>query len=355
MRPGPLSDVLASAFSYEVRAQSYLGGSLLSDDVPIAGGQLTWQGTQTIESGALAVSAWDRGHSWVPSTPRDPLARYGQELSFTAVIGAGERSWEIPLGRQVITDWSQDSGDVEVTVAGILNRTAEHRLPRPMVPLRGGTLVSELRRLMPGGIPVDISDDLVDRACPSSFEWNEDRLAAIYNLIDAWPALMLPDGFGGVRIVPDISGDDFTPALTYRDGEGGTVVSAPRSDTREQTYNYVVARAQSDDLDAKLVQAEAAVLDGELSINGAYGTVLRYFSSPALRTAAQCLAAARSVLEKSQRPARALTVTAPLDPRVELYDPVEVTYDGETSRGHVIGIVLPLVPGDMQLTVGMLP
>lgn len=354
MRSGPPTDLLASALGYRVEAESWLGADLLADDVPIAGGSFTFDtGTQVIESASLSVAALDHVRSWVPSVdPRHPLARFGQELLLTAVTFSDTREWRTPIGRVIIHDWKDDGADVDVEVRGLLHRVAEARLTRVATPSKDGTLESEFRRLMLGGIPVDVDAALVDRDCPSSFQWEEDRLAALFDLANAWPALIVPDGVGGVRLIPPLD-DTVTPVLTVTDGEGGVVVSAPRADTREQVYNGVIATSQRSEGTASQVRGEAWVTEGVYRADGPYGPVPRFFPSPLLGTTAQCEAAAASILAKSLRPSRVVDVTMPVDPRIESYDPMRVTYRGDTFDGYVIKGTLPVVPGDMTVTVGI--
>lgn len=355
MRAGLPTEVLAAGASYEVRAVSLLGAEVLASSVPLAGGSVTFDSTSdTIESGTVAVSVWADGRVWIPGAdPRHPLGKYGQQLFLTAVMTAGHLSASTPLGVFKIQDWGEDDSEVTVSIDGPLKAVQEARLTSPTAPRKDGTFTSELRRLMVAGVPVTIDPAVVDRDCPASFTWDEDRLAAVYDLIDAWPARLTPDGLGGLTVIPDLP-TTVTPVLTFENNaDDGTLVSAPRSDTREGIYNHVVARAQSDEADAPIVQGEAMITSGPYSVNGPYGDVPRFYSSPALETVAQCESAASSLLTTSLLRSRTVTVTTPVDPRVELFDPVQVARDGAVMLGYVLAITLPLVPGDMTLTVGI--
>lgn len=357
MKAGLPTNVLAAGASYEVRAVSLLGAEVLATQVPLSGGSITLDSTSdTIESGTAAVPVWADGRVWIPGAdPRHPLGRYGQQLVLTAVMTAGHLSASTPLGAFKIQDWGEDEGDVTVQIDGPLKSVQEARLTTPTAPRKDGTFVSELRRLMIPGIPLEVDAALTDRACPASFTWDEDRLSAIYDLVDAWPARMAPDGYGGMTIVPDLPSSTPTPVITFKDNaDDGTLVSAPRSDSREGIYNHVVARAQSDEADAPIVQGEAKITSGPYSVNGPYGDVPRFYSSPALETVAQCESAAASLLTTSLLRSRTVTVTTPVDPRIELFDPVRVVRDGATMIGYVLALTIPLVKGDMSLTVGII-
>ncbi|WP_062077668.1 hypothetical protein [Demequina globuliformis] len=354
MRAGAPTVIQAAAVGYRVRVDSYLGASTLAEDVRPSGGSYTFDTTrEDIESATLAFPAVAAGRNWTPgSNTQAALANYGQELTLNAIMHLGDERWVTELARVVNAEWTDGGGDIEVQAHGVLGRVAEDRFSTPQVPRRGGTLASEFRRIMPAGIPVDIDPALVDRACPSSFEWPEDRLAALYDIADTWPALIVPDGFGGVRLIPDLP-DTVTPTMTFTDGEGGTVVSAPRSDTRSGRYNHVIARAQSTESDAPLIQGEAFVTSGPFAVDGPYGRVTRFYTSPTLTSKSQCESAAASILKTSMRPARTVEATAAVDPRVEPYEPVEVIREGVRYLGYVIAGTFPTGPGDMRLTVSV--
>ena len=247
-----------------------------------------------------------------------------------------------------VSEVSAVSRDPIATSAASSLSTAAVRRFRSSAPL-----ASEFRRLMPGGIPV-IVDGPTDRDCPSSFAWDEDRLAALYDLADAWPARILTDGDGAVRVLSPLGG---TPdvVLTLTDGVGGVVMSAPQEDTRDECYNAVVARAASTDGPTRDgIWAEQRVESGPYAV-GTYGVVRRFYSSPVIETESQAQSAARAILEDAQRPSRTLRVTMPADPRPEIGDGVSVTFDGVTSEGWVLDVDLPLIgtSGAMTMTVGL--
>ena len=196
----------------------------------------------------------------------------------------------------------------------------------------------------------------MDRACPRSMEWGEDRIGALYEIADAWPARLREDEWGQVVLLPPLSGVP-VPVLSLSDGVGGTVVSAPDADSRAGGWNRVVARSSRDGVD---VQGLAEVSSGVRSVYGPYGAVTRFFSSPLLSSRLQCEAAAASLLAESSRRSRVLEVSMAPDPRLDLDDAVEVFTDRGTaweSRywGYVVGYDMPLtvVDGAGRVNVGV--
>jgi hypothetical protein len=581
---GPTTSVLATSARWGVEVASWQGEDLRAAAIPVASGTWSVDSTRQVpESLTLTVPPGSLDE-WVPGADMEhPLARYGQELDVTIVVTSadGLETWETAIGRAEIQEWTAgDPGDVEVSAVGILQRVADDRFPEPTSPSSGSTFVSEFRRLMTAGIPIEIDPGLIDRVVPEDFVWQEDRLSALYDLADAWPALIRVDSDGGVRLTPtlpsvtaltadlpaghdDVIGPPYTllrtnwaknpratntagtiwayqngtgevstgafitnaldgpvfgltsyrrsttttaktggssgiytrsatagpipggkagdvlraslyvrpsvtrdialsmtpklaaansgnartgtyitcpggkwtrlselittsaayddvqiwgvlpsgmpipvggtldatgaqleissaPAgpffdgetpdtgvtlydwvgavnasqstlsrasvieravvLTFTDGVAGTVVSAPRSDTRAESYNAVVARATSSDANLPAIQAHAQVLSGPMAVTGPYGPVRRFYSSPLLETYAQCVDAAKSLLVTSVLPSRTIVITHAADPRIELYDPVRAIRDGVAYDGYVIAYTLPLTVGDGEAT-----
>lgn len=361
MRDGAPDEVLAGTCGWEPKVSSWLGGAWLGD-VPILTGRVVASVTQrvperlTFSVARFDVLGEDPAFDWRPGAdPTHPLARYGQELQVSIVVSssAGPESWETRIGRYLITDWSDgDDGEVEVTAEGRLRRVADAKLTSPTQPGTGATLASEARRLLPPGMSAGFDSALVDRPCPAGMAWDDDRLEALQEIADAWPALLRTDEWGQVVFRRPLAAIP-APVLRIRDGERGTLVKAPRSDTRDGAFNEIVARSSASG--AEDVQAVARQLSGPMAVSGEYGPVTKTWSSPLVTTRAQAEASARSMLVSSLLPASSIPVVCAADPRVDLDDAVEVVRDGERTWGWVTGYDLPLTAtdGDMRVDVGV--
>lgn len=349
MRSGVREGALQSAVSWGAMVSSWLGGTVVADSVPVLSGRVSWsvknRVTSTLRMKVPRTSVEDgRTRDWRPSNPRDPLARYGQTLDVSLVVDGVL----IRLGRFLITDWSDnDDGSIDVTGAGQLRFAADDRLTEATAPRDDGTLKSEFVRLTPGYMSAQFAPSLVDRACPKTMEWDEDRLAALYEIADAWPARLREDSWGGITVLPPLP-EVPVPVVTLSDGENGTVVSASTSDTRDGAYNVFVVRSSKDGVDA---QAIAEVTDGPMNASGDYRPVPKFFSSPLFENAAQCLASAQTMRAESVRQSRVRQVTMAPDPRLELDDAVRLVVEKDSPTesdewGYVVGVDLPLTVND---------
>ncbi|UUE19319.1 hypothetical protein [Microbacterium sp. J1-1] len=337
MLDGAPDEVLAGACTWWPRVTSWLGGRMLAELVPVASGRITGDvGDDIIESLTMTVPRFaapapgENVIDWRPSSTDHALARYGQTLDVTIVVSSvitGE-TWETRRGRFQIKDWSDDdAGMISVKAESLLARPRDDKIKVLSSP--SGTFSSEARRLLPAGMGASFDPALVDRAVPASMAWAKDRLKNLQDIAAAWPALLRIDPWGQVAFrapLPKVP----VPILTLRDGLGGTLISAPRSDTRTGAYNDVIAAtASSDKAD---VQGVASVTGGPMSVNGDYGVVTKEWSSPLIENTRQADAAAATMLANSTRPALAIPARIVPDSRIELDDPVAVL---RGARGHM--------------------
>lgn len=354
MRAGPPSSVLAASASWRPMVSSWLGGSVLADELPVIGGKVTWTIGQQVQSSlSLTVAGVSvesgRTRRWRPSGPRDPLARFGQVLDVSVLV----EGVLVRLGRFQITDWNDsDGGRIEVHGAGMLQAVTDDRLVEATGPRDDGTLRSEFSRIAPGYITVQFDPTLVDRDCPKAMEFDEDRLNTLYEIADAWPARLREDSWGGITVLPPLP-EVPVPVITLTDGEGGTVIGAPTSDTREGSYNTFVARSSADGVDAFAV---VTVDGGPMDPTGEYRPVPKFFSSPLLENEDQCRAAAATMRANSVRQSRIRKVEMAPDPRIELDDAIELFTDRGTvleqrEWGYVTGVEMPLTVADGAMRV----
>lgn len=354
MRTGPSASVLAAAASWRPMVSSWLGGTVLADEIPVLQGKITWSVGQQVQSDlrlTVAGSSVEDGRTryWRPTEPTDPLARFGQVLDVSILVeGVITR-----LGRFQIADWADGAdGQIEVTAAGMLQAVADDRLTQATGPRDDGTLRSEFARLTPGYMSVQFDPALIDRDCPKAMEWDEDRLKGLYEIADAWPARLREDSYGGIVVLPPLP-EIPSPIATLSDGDGGTITRAPTHDSREGAYNVFVARSSANGVDAFAV---VTVADGPMNPDGEYHPVPKFFSSPILADEDQCRAAATTMRNNSVRQSRVRKVQMAPDARIELDDAVQLFVDKGKPRssrewGYVVGVEMPLTVSDGGMRV----
>lgn len=356
-----LDEILAGVCVWRSRVTSWLGGRMLAASVPIDSGRATAKAGEdipeklnlTVPRFAPLVEGGDN-IDWRPKATDHPLGKFGQELDVSIIITSVVTGavFEFRVGRYLITDWDDDDdGTVSVTAEGLQRRVKGAKLLTATSPT--GTFVSEARRLVPPGMGVSFDAELVDRACPAGMSWSRDRLKNLQEIARAWPALLRTDEWGQLRFKAPLPAVP-VPEHTIRDGQWGTLISAPRADSRTDSYNTVIVTATGGAGDD--VQGIAQITSGPMSVNGPYGAEVKEWSSDLLTSQAEATAAAQVDLDNSMRPAVVIPVRCAPDPRLVLDTAVSIDRgDDDPVWGWVTAYDLPLTvdDGDMRIDVGV--
>ncbi|GAA1065196.1 hypothetical protein GCM10009574_028090 [Streptomyces asiaticus] len=350
--------VVQGSYTMQVRAESWLGGQLLADNIPIAdGGENRDRSLNVPEQITLTVPRRDQGFDWDPGTdPAHPLAAFGQQLRIDYGVDVGNGIEWINRGWFLITESSTDGDTVSVSAAGLLTLIDEAALVAPFQPSSTDTLASVIRALAEPALTVSFDGGLTDRAVPFGMQWDSDRLGGITEVLDAWPAdaIVTEDGYLFIGPV----GDSGSPVLSLTDGTGGTVIRWQGSTSRDGAFNVVVAQGE----DTAGNQLVGVAYDTDPNSPFVWGgdfnplPVPYSYQSSLLTTVAQCRKAAASTLLRLRRTAsRKLAVTMVPHPGLTTGDIVSLTGAGLTGASCVIeSMSLPYSPGEQSLTVRVL-
>lgn len=335
------------------RVQSWLGGQLLADDIPVAAGTLEIDTSLPVpERITLSVPATG---TWLPDGPDHPLSWHGQRLRVRRGVVVGGQEHLVDLGWYRTEEAGPAAGDVvAVTATGLLEVAAEARFLQPLALPAGPSYAAAVRRVLAGLLPVAV-EGVTDRAVTARV-WEEDRLDALYELVDTWPARMRVDP-GGVLLVTAAHADTDPVVADIVDGEDGTLVQLTPAGSRQGVYNGYRASTIPAGDEAPL---RAIVVDRESGSptrwNGPYGRVPAFYASPLLQTTAQCSAAAATLLARSLSRAPTITVEAAPNLLLEPGDVARVRRGGYDVDARVVSQVLPLVAegGAMRLGLSVL-
>lgn len=362
MREGAPDALYEGVLQWTTKVSAWRGSELLADDIPLIAGVFTEDESREVPDRVeVTVPRWDKGFDFKPGTdPAHPLAAHGQELVVSVVVTSvvtGEEYLSL-MGRFQIQEWSEDTpGQVRVSALGLFCVLAADQIPSPLAPRPSGTFISEIRRLLPTGMGVDVADGVDDRAVPQTLEITDGRLKSVRDLAASIPARIFVDGRGQLRLEPSLPPIP-VPVLTYRDGHRGTVITVPSRGSRDGIFNRVIVRAtDTDGLGQNPVLAIVDKTTGPFAVDpDGYRVKSRIWSSPFVVTVDQATSAGREILEQSLRPGRVVRVEIAPDPRAQLGDAVEVFFDGKREVGYVIATQHPLTTGDGStfLDVGIL-
>jgi hypothetical protein len=351
--------VVQGSYQMGMRAEAWLDGQLVADNIPIADGSESRDRSLAVpEQISLTIPRRDQGYDWDPGTdPAHPLAAYGQQLRIDYGVDIGGQFEWVNRGWFLITESSTDGDTVSVSCQGLLTLIDEASLVAPFQPSTTDTLGSVLRALVEPALTCSFDGALTDRTVPLGMQWDSDRLAAVTEVLDSWAAdaSVTEDGFLFIEPVSD----DGSPVLSITDDRAtGTVVRWQGSTSRDGAFNVVVA--QGEDSAGNQIQGVAydGIGDSPYRYGGPFNPlpVPYTYQSSLLTTVDQCRKAAASKLKLLRRQAfRRLGVTMVPHPGLVPGDIVSVTGAGLTAAPCVIeAMSLPYSPGEMSLTVRVL-
>jgi len=339
-----------------IRCESWLDDTLLAADIPIINAtERNDAGVMVPERVTLTVPHHDGLTKYNPYFEDHPLAAYGQRLKIEVGldIGHGDVEW-IQRGWFLIQQSEPQGSVVNVTATGLLTLVHEARFSSPYNP--SGTFSATVSSLIEPALTAEFSN-LTDRNVPNSMAWDEDRLAGLKELIDAWPAEMIVDPQGVLQVSdPDTVNE--IPVATLTMAEGGTAIDISGSTTRDGAYTHVVARGY--DANGAIVQGVAFdTTTGALRYGGPFNSlgVPFFFFSPLLNTVGECRKAARTVLRRLRRnAARRFSVEAVPNYALQISDAVLLPQSEDVPDGPHTCIIdvlnLPLhATGSMTMVV----
>lgn len=354
-------------FVTDVRVSAWLGDELLAADVPISDGSEEADRTLNVpERVQLQVPRYSAGVDWMPTDAASPLAAYGQTLKVSIGIGQGtdEPEW-FQRGEFLITDTQAISGqELSVTCAGLLTLVQEAKLPGAFQPT--DTLSGALRKLVEPAVLVDLSDAPADRTIASTpITWETDRMAAVNQILDAWPADRLMTEQGILRVIPTTP--PTVTVKTFHDDAGGTVVSAAGGSTRGTPTDVVIVTGYSSDgaevravtfpklptpPPPKLPGAKDVIRDWVDRQNGKM-PVPRRIDTGLIDSIERAQNMAKWLQQRERRryALKRLTIETTPDPTLQLGDCVGVWADGVWTEGTVEHLRLPYRPALMTVQV----
>jgi hypothetical protein len=360
--------VFDGSFTLTATVDAWLDGEPLAEDLPIVDGTVTWDWDTDVQA-SLSLTVADPAGILAPTLPGDPLAVFGQELHLsmqasgpgsedTPSIGVGwfriqtsvaDEQWQ----RTRSGGWRRGGGTVEVAALDRMQILADYTFLAPSQPPTSATIISEIRRLVDGRVPIaDVDQTLTDSTVPAGTIYQDDRVAAIQELARTIGGTLVVDSDGSLRLrQPTQFGA--APVWTFEAGARGGLLSVKTSMTRDGVINAVIATGETD-TDKAPVQGIAYDLDPSSPTrwDGPFGPVPLHYSSPLLTTPGQAGQAAKTRLNNYRRGReREFTVSTVPNFLLELDDPVRVILPDRVVDGRVVSITLPLKPGPMSVTV----
>lgn len=341
------------------------GTQILYSGIPVVDGSITVDGTAACRR-SLTLTVPPRlttglytDRPALPDTPAHPLAHFGAELhvSYGVVYTDDSVEWV----RAGVFRIDAPSGSLlDDTTVQITGRSREAWIidarfvaPRTVSgPSTTSVMAALIHEVLPS-VEVVVSARRDARVPTTTFD--VDRAAALTSLADAIGAVWYADPWGRF-VIADAPSTTGTPAWTVRAGEGGVLVSASSSSSRDGVYNAVIVRGESPSGDSPPSYAVAYDDDPTSPTRwgdphaGRYGQVPWHEDLPTVTSHEQALAAARGKLAQLVGAATTLEAASVPNPALEPGDLIHVITDptdpAGSVRAHVVdGYTLGLTAG----------
>lgn len=316
-------------------------------DIPVLGGDVAYDATADVRA---TLDLTTDGTGWDPRAGRHIIQPYGAEIFVRRgiAVATGHTEW-VSQGYYRIVSAGQDkapNGNLRISGQDRMSAIIESRLfaPRqyPASTLASAVIADLVTEVLPDAV-IDLG--VPDRPIGRDLVTEDDRHAALVDVATALAAVAYFD-YRGILVVGPVP-DPTMPVWTVAHGDGGVLVSAARSLSREGVYNAVKASGEGAD-DTPPVSA-IAYDDNPRSPtywSGPYGQVPEFYSSPMLTTVAQCRDAARAELARVIGLPYNMDLTAVPHPGLDPLDVVRVTYP-EFAETHILDkLTMPLTAAE---------
>lgn len=327
-------DAATRGAAVQLEVTSWLGGRDLGV-LPITPAWSVSDSDDEQVPGHLAVDV-PSTPEWRPTSGGHPLAARGHRYRVRAGVrlpGTATVEW-LPLG-WFLANPVEDAGDtLRVTGVGLLQQVAESRF---LMPFRttSSTRMAVVQKLLQGILPVRFSG--LTNEAQGAAVWEEDRLGALREVADAWPARVTVNDDGAVELRPaynDLAPG--APVVTIRDGVN--LVDATLAQAEGGRYNgYRVSTVPEGD--AAPVSETWTLPHGDFRWGGPWGYRPGYYASPLLRPdRVKLRQVAQTMTQRAQRRMDAWDITALPDPRLQPGDVIRLVHSGR-DVDHLVRIV----------------
>lgn len=318
-------------------------GTLLAEDVPIGGGQVTAR----ISSRVTRSASFTASDEWFPVLATDPLSPFHAIVTIETGIAYPSGEEELfPVFTGRVYEASRDA-DGQVTfraddlAADVL--AADFEQPEKSAP--GASTVTEIQRLITAGYQWAVfgTSDVVDGTVPK-LAWDEDRGKALDDLSATVEGRWFTLGDGSF-VVRGFNYAGQPAVITLTDGETGTLSSARVTVTADGAYNCIVVTAERPDTATPIKVTERDLNPSSPSyFNGYFGKRVRRIRSQESLKFVDAQRVARSQLEASKALQRQWAVTCVPDMTLEPGDVTGLEWRGFRDTQVIDSLVYPLSP-----------
>lgn len=349
---GPVSGSHAAKFRAQVLTSFQTGSDPDGVDLRLINGSVEFDATAEIRAsgGVTVVGDWPR------ATNLD-LGPYGTELFLSRGVDTGEGGilWS-SLGYFRINETAQADaarGPLHLDLSDRMATIIDSRFLQPRQWLQGtavGDIVNEIvTEVYPNAVVIwDDDSDLSELG--RSLIAEESRYEVLLTLAEGLGKIFYWDNIGRLSFLT--APDEDTPIWEVKAGQGGVMVKADRSISRDGVYNAVVVTGEGAD---QITPVRAVAYDAQESsptfFGGPFGRIPKFYSSSFITTQAQANNAAQNILRRSLGAPYDVGLSTVPNPALRPYDVIRVVYNDGNRETHIVERVT--IPLDVTSTLSI--
>lgn len=342
--PGDTANELAgSTAASRMQFNAWYDGRVVAADIPVVAYTCAYDAAKNIV-GTANLTVLDNTGVLAPWTISDTLGVGGSCIQ-TVLI---HRNLYIPLAMQNIAgndveetwslvgtppQWVYGSGHISLQLQDTTIRLQGAQfMTQESVPA-GATCLSEIRRLCTGFIDVVVDPAVVDKSVPASVVYQQDRLGAVMNLVNALKAEARTGPGGQLEVYLPTT----TSAWEFYGGQEGGLITYTRSQRIQDFPNAAVST--STDANGAPLYGYAVQTAGEGFFDGPHGRWPVFHGANLVNTQNSVSADAATTLANLQR-----TRT------VEM--PFTVAFHPGLDAGDCVTMDIPIIDGSVMAITG---
>lgn len=279
MSEAALSALTGSRAGERLICHVWYDGQVVAPDIDVSDWSITSDGARQVRT-QVSLTVTDPDGTLAPWGVDDPLGVGGARLQLIYALTETEtvdlgyfrittsdpaENWTLhAAGSRTV--WVSGGAQIPVGADDLTVIAVADRLLAPESPKTGSTVLSEVRRLLLGIMPVTVAAGVADRSVPTTTVFERERMDAVEDLLAMISCTHRMTGDGQLEVVSNVPGP---PVWEIAGGDDGVMVSLRRSQSADGLYNGAVSEGATPD--GRQLIGRAFETTGPLRWNGPHG------------------------------------------------------------------------------------
>lgn len=353
MSESALSALSGSRSGEKLVAHVWYGGQVVAPNVDVTSWSISTDGARQVRT-QVDLTVADPDGRLAPWGVDDPLGVGGAHVQLiyqmnmrdSVDIGMFRITGSEPMEQWVLSRvrdstgtetaqiWVSGGARIPVKLDDLTAVAAADRMLAPESPAPGATVLSEVRRLLYGVMPVKVAAGVVDKTVASTVVYERERMDAIEDLLDRIDCSHRMTGDGQLEVYP-VAAE--APVWEVAGGDDGVLIGVSRSQSAATLYNGAVAEGATPD-GVQLI-GRAFETSGPLRWEGPHWRRPIFHSATGMLNTQAMVDAAAVTLLRNRLLGRTLTLEVTCLPHPGLQPGDRVTILSPTTTGDDLGLV----------------